>query len=451
MQVHAATNDLFATAAPIRLSGATPQSHVALRARIVDDDGVAWSGWAKFEVDSDGGVDTGRDAPLDGTYDGADAGGLFWSMRPSTWADDQTRADYINTVQRDPTLPLQPTLDVLKPLTVTVSADASDGQIQTTLTRRRLLPGTEVIDDLPGRLRGKAFIPPDANGAGVLVLGGSEGGLMPARAASLSAEGFTTLALAYFDYEDLPTAAVDLPLAYLKEALDWLGDRTNKVAIWGVSRGSEAAVLVAHHFASSVDGLIAWLPSPVANAAIDMAAGRHFADETRAMWSLGGTSLPGVALGRASLTHATGTGDRYPGRAYAGAFAARWRESDVAATLPVHQIDVPVLLVAGEDDQLWPAAYGARELAARLERECPSVAVTLRVCPDAGHMIGVPNEIRPCSDVLCWPSGYNSSAAELAHYGGTPAGNAAAARSTWRTAVDFLQELLVVKPQESGP
>jgi dienelactone hydrolase len=161
-------------------------------------------------------------------------------------------------------------------------ADATTGETRTVLA-----------DNQAGY--GEYFAPaPSANATlrpAVLMFGGSEGGLSPIlqRAASLlAARGIPTLALAYFQGKCGTLTAVmpgqmlpasfpgsslsDIPLEYFQEADVWLaaqpGVDPNKIFVSGTSRGSEAALLLAHEAqyptswgAFNVYGVIANVPN----------------------------------------------------------------------------------------------------------------------------------------------------------------------------------------------
>ena len=71
--------------------------------------------------------------------------------------------------------------------------------------RSFLHPSLERVELEVGHLRGALFRHKDGVARpGILDLFGTGGGLMEHRAALLAAKGFTTLALAYFGYKDLP-------------------------------------------------------------------------------------------------------------------------------------------------------------------------------------------------------------------------------------------------------
>ena len=88
----------------------------------------------------------------------------------------------------------------------------------------------------------------------VLVLGGSEGGLLFAAqtAALLASHGMVSLALAYFRFEQLPPHLVEIPLEYFETATPGLsaqpGVKPDALAVVGRSRGAELALLLGSRF-----------------------------------------------------------------------------------------------------------------------------------------------------------------------------------------------------------
>src|SRR5205823_7722084 len=109
---------------------------------------------------------------------------------------------------------------------------------------------------------------------GVLVLGGSDGGIPSHLAATLASEGFTCLALAYFGIAGLPRHLAEIPLEYVETALMWLGEQPlvagTRVGVIGASRGAELALLAAASFPDRIGAVIAYAPSSVVFAGIDL-------------------------------------------------------------------------------------------------------------------------------------------------------------------------------------
>ncbi len=96
-----------------------------------------------------------------------------------------------------------------------------------------------------------------------------------------------------------------------------------------------------------------------------------------------------------------------------------------AARIDAESVDVPTLLVAGGDDQMWPSETATAALADRLE------TVTTRRYPDAGHGIGLPHA----------PTTATTVAGGLA-LGGTPAANARASADHWPAVLEHLDAAL---------
>src|SRR5205085_1292601 len=102
-------------------------------------------------------------------------------------------------------------------------------------------------------LVGTLFSPAGASRSpGILVLGGSEGGLPEALAALLASHGHATLALAYHGVEPLPKTFVEIPLEYFATAISWMRRQEqiepSKLSVVGVSKGGELALLLGATF-----------------------------------------------------------------------------------------------------------------------------------------------------------------------------------------------------------
>lgn len=97
------------------------------------------------------------------------------------------------------------------------------------------------------------FIRPEGNQPlpVMLILGGSEGGVEGARQGGIafSKVGYATLSVAYFGANNLPANLQNVPLEYFASALEWLKREPSvdarRIGIYGVSKGGEAALLVA--------------------------------------------------------------------------------------------------------------------------------------------------------------------------------------------------------------
>ncbi|MEO0410572.1 MAG: acyl-CoA thioesterase/bile acid-CoA:amino acid N-acyltransferase family protein [Pseudomonadota bacterium] len=420
-----------------------PQGKVAkLKTTMIDPRGISWSAEGHYEISTNGTLNTAENASLGGTYTGVDVGGPFWSLQPPHGAA------YLDGLRSDPGLSLSPAPTELEPLTYTLSLWV-DGMLQdeAEIQRAQVAPGVTPTHSLPGALRGVMFSPTGAPKGAVLVLGGSEGGITPGRAAALAAEGYTALALGYFDYEDRPRAAINLPLEYFSAAIDFLKSKTgHDTVIWGGSRGSEAAMLTAIHFPDHIAGVIAWVPSHLVNQGFDMAAGEDFSKSSAAMWAVKGEPIDGAPSTPVTESIKARRKTGYaapPGYAYTPEFQKGWGDAghNGRFAIKVEDLKAPLCIISAADDALWPSALGGRYL---FERRSAAGLLdqTRHIClPHSGHAIGMPNMPRPFSHISYWSGGYSGVEGGFIAQGGAPATNAAAARDGWAAALDFLGDV----------
>jgi uncharacterized protein len=287
-------------------------------------------------------------------------------------------------------------------------------------------PPPEATAVAAGGLVGNLFVPAGRQGRlpGVIVLGGSEGGLSPAvshEAQLIAVHGYVALQLAYFGAADLPDMLQLVPVEYFEAAIAWLRQRPDvdpgHIAIVGTSIGGEAALLVAAHD-PAISAVAAAVPSDVVwqgiSDGIDQQAISSF--------TIGGRALPDLPFGWGGVTH-----DVY--QSYAGGLRALPRHPD--AIIPVERIHGPVLLICGKRDRVWPSCPMAAAVAARLTARNFPHPVQFLSFPRAGHAVfGAP--VDPASEDY----------ADLGSLGGSAAANAAARRSAWTAFLAFLDRAL---------
>ncbi len=126
-----------------------------------------------------------------------------------------------------------------------------------------------------------ALLPGGGKRPAVIALGGSEGGsrMVSASAALLASHGFAVLALPYYsppgfgvngptapEVAGLPTAFADIPVDRLDAARAWLAQQpevdASRIALYGVSKGAEFALLAASRMAWP-KAVVAIVPSDV--------------------------------------------------------------------------------------------------------------------------------------------------------------------------------------------
>ena len=213
----------------------------------------------------------------------------------------------------------------------------------------------------------------------VLLLGGSGGGLgwQDHVGERLAGHGFAALALGYFGLEGLPDELERVPLEYIEHGLTYLRlqprvDR-ERVGVVGVSKGGELALLVASKH-PELRAVVAFVPSGLVWQ--NVASG--FPDSSS--WSYRGADVAFVPYG--SVAQPRGIIDFYR----AGIEQAT-PETLAAATIPVEQINGPILLLSGRDDNLWPSTNFSERIVARLAEQGFGHPVEHKAYENAGHLI----------------------------------------------------------------
>lgn len=270
---------------------------------------------------------------------------------------------------------------------------------------------------------------------GVLVVGGSGGGLAWAEemAALLSGHGYTTLALAYFAMPGLPPTLDRIPLEYFGSALQWFAAQptvqASRLGVVGASRGGELAMLLGANFAQ-LRCVVAYVPSGVLWGA--------YPSNGHSAWTLAGEELAHAAPDGALWDAAVAAGRADPKGLGWYRFALQASTSLERASIPVEQIQGPVLLISGMVDGLWPSTELADFAVQRAWQEKFAYRIEHLAYPEAGHGIGWPGGPTTVTRFVHPVSG------EALDSGGTPAGNARARRDSWSRALDFLAEALKV-------
>jgi dienelactone hydrolase len=344
----------------IRVDGLAPHEHVSLVLRSHDARGVVFSSHAVFAADGSGELDLLQAKPLRGSsYAGVWPMGLLTSMsapKAPPFADYRWN-DGAQKFQ----------------LTVTSKGRTLGA---TSFTRRwRRGAYTKLVETIAKNgFDGTFYSPVGARRqAAVLAFGGSEGGDNGTwEGERLAAHGIPTLFIGYFHAPGLPDRLVDIPLEYFRTALQWLEHRPEvdpaRTSVFGISYGSEAALLLGVHFPHLVHGVAALVPSSVVTCGI-LGANRVVASSRNCLgspWTLHGRPLPHTKL----------LNDPSP-----------W--DDPLAVIPVERIRSPVLLACAGNDQRWSSCAYSRAIVAR--RKAHGESTQLYSYPDAGHDVGSPD------------------------------------------------------------
>jgi uncharacterized protein len=272
----------------------------------------------------------------------------------------------------------------------------------------------------------------------VIALGGVGGGLREGGAEALASEGFASLALAYFGVDPLPSELVEIPLEYFEWAIAWLNSQpevdANRIALVGNSKGGELALLLGATYPENIKAVIGYAPSAVVWQGITFNREAYHGGP-RSPWSLRGEPVPFARFARPLPTQMVRMVGSYLGRQpiVGRVFYERALKDETAvaaAKIAVENIDGPVLLISGTDDQMWPSTRLSEMAIERLKaHDHPFPYEHLRY-EGAGHMITLPNAEPPPS----WSSRYE--------VGGTQEANEFANADSWTKVLGFLEKHL---------
>ncbi len=255
-------------------------------------------------------------------------------------------------------------------------------------------------------------------GTSVLVLAGSSGRVDADRARQLARHGVTALSIRWFGGPGQQPGPYEVPLETFIEALDQLASTGDRLAVVGTSFGAEAALLTASRD-PRVTATVAFTPTPVVWAGVAPGVEPGTTRQT-SHWTWAGVPLPFVPL----LEDWTSPVDPPAFRELYQLSRRAHPVEAAGAAIPVERIEGEVVLVAGEDDQVWPGADFAREIAAR--RAVHGLDSHVFTHLRAGHRTVLPGE--PAVRV----------GMTMAR-GGSPSADAELGRLSWPTILEVLR------------
>lgn len=257
---------------------------------------------------------------------------------------------------------------------------------------------------------------------GVLIIGGSEGGIdgqADRDARTISQEGYSVLALSFFRGPGQPDKLALIPLELFDRALDWLkqqpGVADSPLAMIGMSKGAEAVLLMATR-RPDLEAVVAAVPSSVVWPGFDWWRFRGLKESS---WSQEGRPLPMLPYGR--FHWRKGVRSIYDE-------GLRSIGSHPAAVIPIELSKAAVLLICGGLDQVWPSCLMAEQIVAQGRKlDGPRIEILSYLAADHGVFS---SPLKPGEK----PRRFGS---------GPPArGNTAAQADSWRQALSFLKDNL---------
>jgi acetyl esterase/lipase len=212
-------------------------------------------------------------------------------------------------------------------------------------------------------------------------------------AAYLASKGYAALALAYFNYDDLPKSLVNYPLENFEAGINWLKARPevrgDEIAVIGESKGAELALLAGSTFrqikaviAISGNGVV--FPGvPVAGSNVEQPA-----------WTFQGRPVPFMnrkdltpdQLKRIQELDWTPPASTLP----AVRILLENQAAVEKASMPVENINGPVLLISGKLDPIIPSTTLSDMVMARL-KQAKHPFPDRHLNYDNGHVYLLPN------------------------------------------------------------
>ena len=427
--IQAPTRTTIANSFEVQLVGFEPNTSVTLEATATDTRDATYTGSWSLQTDAQGAA----------TLTSAE---ITNQRPPSKWYGAESGTNIVNRFPAEmflqslaPTGSPTPANFVINEqntveLTFAVpSGFLGQSSAQATSTRVYIDPALQQRSVGAEGLVGQLYLPATAGPhPGVLALHGSEAFVLDELSRLLATQGYATLALQYFDAPGLPDSVNEVPLEYFDRAIRWLIDQEEimdgHIGLVGFSRGVEAALLSG----AAYDGPATVVGYSGGGVAVQGTVGVPPVRFTgQAAWTRNGTP---VAPAEAVETAFSTVQDVYDGN-YAIEEGVQSVLSEISvrtlkqALVPVEDVDGPILLLAGVDDQQWPSTLLAALTVRRLRQRGYSHPYGLRTYRNAGHLFQYPYR------------NYTGSPTSEGN-GGTPIANARAAADSWPSVLAFL-------------
>jgi hypothetical protein len=352
----------------VTITGLKPGQEIVLHACRMWDlypkGSEAYYGRTTYVSDSRGTVALNSTRPLTSVGDGqADPSRPFWSMAPLRASKTASPVCEVGNLRTGEVMLVVEADGRLVARTIAMLAVAGTGVIV------REVRTADVVGVF-------AAPPPGAPRPGVILLGGSEGGLFTARSMAplFASHGFATLGVGYFgpDLPGLPPNLAMIPIETVEHARRWLAAQPSvdatRIAIVGVSKGAELALVAASQY-RWVNAVAAFAPSHVVWEGIPP-VGRSGGPAVSS-WTIAGRPMPFVRWSYAAEARGTEARKATQRSRLTEAHLeslAEFAHDVERATIPIERSRAALLLVAGIDDGMWPSAYSVDRLEARLAR-----------------------------------------------------------------------------------
>ncbi|KAK2842791.1 hypothetical protein Q5P01_012991 [Channa striata] len=379
------------------------------------EDGHHWEAFAHYTANAAGTVNVAEDPSEGGTYSGVEQMGLLWSLRPVPGSQPGLRLRRRN---------------VQTPMEVTISVYHGHqtggfvGHIplaSVLVERWYMAPGVRRTSFKERGLNAALFLPPGPGPfPGILDLWGGGGNIVEYRAALLASRGFASLALDYLTLKTLQKTGKMESLEYFEAAYKVLQQHpeisSSRIAVLGLSLGTSVtlkldayskivkprcAVCISGSHVQPVDGSVADIFAYCDKNASNI----RFSEENQ-------------MISRDLLLPVP---------------------TDPALKVDVGQLQCPLLLVVGEDDQNWPAYESAMDIKQMMEQAGNNHLLTILSYPNTGHLIEPPYTPHTRASLF---TSFPTREKSMVLWGGETVSHSRAQEDSWRKVLAFFRENL---------
>ncbi|XP_006731015.1 peroxisomal succinyl-coenzyme A thioesterase [Leptonychotes weddellii] len=388
---------------PVRIvvRGLAPRQPVTLRASLRDEKGARFRAHARYQADAGGLLDLARAPALGGSFVGLEPMGLLWALEPDK--------PFWRFVKRDVQTPFAVELEVLD------GHEPDAGRVLGRAVHERdfLRPGVRREPVRAGRVRATLFLPPGPGPfPGIIDIFGIGGGLMEYRASLLAGHDFATLALAYYNFEDLPKEIDGIHLDYFEEALCYMLQHSKVkgpgIGLLGISLGADICLSMA-----------------------------SFLKNISATVSINGSGFSGnrAIYYKQTCIPSLGHDFRRIKVAFSGLLDIVDIRNDIVgghenpSMIPIEKAQGPILFIVGQDDHNWRSELYTQIASKRLQahgKEKPQIISY----PGTGHFI------EPPYFPLC-PASVHTLVNKPVIWGGEPRAHSKAQEDAWKQILTF--------------
>lgn len=399
----------------VRVQNTLPSSQLTVRTLHRCEDGHNWHAFAHYTSDATGVVNVSEDYSVGGTYSGVEAMGLLWSLEPVPDSKPGLRWR-----KQSAQVPMVVTVSVYRGhLTEGFGDHVPLAHVE--VERWCMAPGVRRIPVTEDGLTATLFLPSGSGPfPGLLDLWGSGVQLVEYRAALLASHGIATMALDYLTCKYSMETGKVVEQAYFETAYKFLQKHpkvlSSRITMLSLSLGTSVTLRMA------VYSQVMKLRCAVCINGSHVQPMDGFLKETLDYFK--------KKRGNNRFTKDN---------------EVIFRDlllpipTDLSLKVDLGKLQIPLMLIVGEDDQNWCAYESAMDMKEMMERAGNSRLLTLLSYPNAGHLIEPPYTPHARASLI---RDVQSRQKMMILWGGQTLEHCRAQEDAWRKLLVFLKENL---------